>query len=139
MIMATAADRAVVVQDVFLQAMKQLPALRKREAFGAWLAAMTRNAIRDRYRVDRWRTIEGLDVPAATSLHVEIEARAALAAIAHLPAAYRDTLRMRLVDGMTGPEIAKATGLTHASVRVNLHRGLALLRQRLAPEHRQSA
>jgi RNA polymerase sigma-70 factor (ECF subfamily) len=32
---------------------------------------------------------------------------------------------------MTGPEIAARTGLTPASVRVNLHRGMKQLRERL--------
>jgi RNA polymerase sigma-70 factor (ECF subfamily) len=32
---------------------------------------------------------------------------------------------------MTGPEIAERTGLTAGSVRVNLHRGLKILRERL--------
>ena len=44
-----------------------------------------------------------------------------------LPDAYRETLVLRLVEGMTGPEIATRTGLTPASVRVNLHRGMKLL------------
>jgi RNA polymerase sigma-70 factor (ECF subfamily) len=30
---------------------------------------------------------------------------------------------------MTGPEIAARTGLTHGSVRVNLHRGMQQLRE----------
>jgi RNA polymerase sigma-70 factor (ECF subfamily) len=51
--------------------------------------------------------------------------------IRSLPAAYRETLVLRLVEGMTGPEIAERTGLTAASVRVNLHRGMKLLRERL--------
>ncbi len=33
---------------------------------------------------------------------------------------------------MTGPEIAARTGLTHGSVRVNLYRGMQLLREKLA-------
>ena len=48
-----------------------------------------------------------------------------------LPEAYRETLAMRLVEGMTGPEIARATGLTHGSVRVNLSRGMERLREAL--------
>jgi RNA polymerase sigma-70 factor (ECF subfamily) len=32
---------------------------------------------------------------------------------------------------MTGPEIAERTGLTHGSVRVNLFRGMRLLREKL--------
>jgi RNA polymerase sigma-70 factor (ECF subfamily) len=35
---------------------------------------------------------------------------------------------------MTGPEIASRTGLTAASVRVNLHRGMKLLREKLGME-----
>jgi RNA polymerase sigma-70 factor (ECF subfamily) len=36
------------------------------------------------------------------------------------------------VEGMTGPEIAAKTGLSPGSVRVNLHRGMNQLRQKLA-------
>lgn len=53
-----------------------------------------------------------------------------LSAITDLPEAYRETLAMRLVEGMSGPEIAAVTGLTQRSVRVNLHRGMHLLRAR---------
>jgi RNA polymerase sigma-70 factor (ECF subfamily) len=38
---------------------------------------------------------------------------------------------LRLVQGLTGPEIAAMTGLTPDSVRVNLHRGFKLLREQL--------
>ena len=41
---------------------------------------------------------------------------AALAAIRSLPDAYRETLMLRLVEGLSGPEIAERTGLT-AGVR----------------------
>ena len=47
------------------------------------------------------------------------------------PAAPADPLVLRLVEGLSGPEIAARTGLTHGSVRVNLHRGMKLLRERL--------
>ena len=59
------------------------------------------------------------------------EAAEALEAIRALPEAYRETLVLRLVEGMTGPEIAARTGLQPASVRVNLHRGMKLLREKL--------
>ena len=62
---------------------------------------------------------------------VTTEARRALAAIQMLPEAYRETLVLRLVEGLNGPEIAALTGLTPDSVRVNLHRGFRLLRTRL--------
>jgi RNA polymerase sigma-70 factor (ECF subfamily) len=55
-----------------------------------------------------------------------------LDAIKSLPDAYREPLILRLVEGMTGPEIAARTGLTCGSVRVNLHRGMQQLRARLS-------
>ena len=60
-----------------------------------------------------------------------VDAREALRALRSLPPAYAETLAMRLVEGLTGPEIAERTGMTHGSVRVNLHRGMRLLRERL--------
>ena len=62
------------------------------------------------------------------------QAEEILAIIRTLPDAYRETLVLRLVEGMTGPEIATRTGLTAASVRVNLHRGMKLLRNKLGFE-----
>lgn len=38
---------------------------------------------------------------------------------------------MRLVEGLSGPEIAAHTGMSPDSVRVHLHRGMKLLRERL--------
>jgi len=59
------------------------------------------------------------------------DGRWVLRTIRSLPEAYRETLILRLVEGMTGPEIAARTGLTPGSVRVNLHRGMKQLREKL--------
>ena len=59
------------------------------------------------------------------------EAFAVMDAIRSLPDAYRETLALRLVEGLNGPEIAAQTGLTPDSVRVNLHRGMKMLREKL--------
>ena len=62
---------------------------------------------------------------------------AILDTVMSLSEAYRETLILRLVEGMTGPEIAARTGMTHGSVRVNLHRGMQQLRAKLSssPDH----
>jgi RNA polymerase sigma-70 factor (ECF subfamily) len=121
-----------VVQEVFLRALRRLKTLRSADAFGAWLAAIARRTVADVHRRPRHEGEEAMPDPAiAGTQHEESEARAALEAIRHLPLAYRETVMMRLVEGMTGPEIADRTGLSPASVRVNLHRGMKLLRQRL--------
>ena len=52
-------------------------------------------------------------------------------AIRSLPEAYSETLLLRLVEGMTGSEIALRTGLTPESVRVNLCRGMKMLREKI--------
>ena len=59
------------------------------------------------------------------------EAAEILESVRGLPEAYRETLILRLVEGMTGPEIAAKTGLSHGSVRVNLNRGMQQLREKL--------
>ncbi len=123
-----------LVQDVFLQAMRRLDSLRNPEAFGPWLAAIARNRARDHHRSAAPFVALPDDVPG--TVHPEGEALRVLAAIRRLPEAYRETLVLRLVEGMTGPEIAGRTGLTPGSVRVNLHRGMQMLRDALGGSER---
>jgi RNA polymerase sigma-70 factor (ECF subfamily) len=126
-----------LVQDVFMMALRRLSTLRETGSFGAWLAAIARNRANDyhRYSVP--------EDPLADDSENEIECRntggghqgpaaAVLDAVRSLPDAYRETLILRLVEGMTGPEIAARTGMTHGSVRVNLHRGMQQLRAKLS-------
>jgi RNA polymerase sigma-70 factor (ECF subfamily) len=118
-----------LVHDVFLSAMRQLSSLRDDGAFGGWLAMIARNRAHDYHR----RARDYIELPEnlpASDRHSP-DALAALEAICALPEAYRETLMLRLVEGMTGDEIALRTGLTAASVRVNLHRGMKQLRQKL--------
>ena len=118
-----------LVQDVFLTAFRKLGALRDPARFGPWVAIIARNRAADFYR--RTRQTEELRDELAQGAGRGAEASEALEVIRSLPEAYRETLVLRLVEGMTGPEIAERTGLRPASVRVNLHRGMKLLRQRL--------
>ncbi len=123
-----------LVQDAFLLAMRRLGSLRNAEAFGPWLASIARNRARDHWR--RGDDVVELPGDVPGSPHPEGEAMTVLAAIRRLPRAYRETLVLRLVEGMTGPEIAGRTGLTPGSVRVNLHRGLSKLREALGRSER---
>ena len=121
-----------LVQDVFLVAFKRINTLREAGAFGGWLAMIARNRAVDFHR--RKRQTEELPENLAQRSSVDPEAAEALRLIRTLPEAYRETLVLRLVEGMTGPEIAERTGLTPASVRVNLHRGMKQLREKLGME-----
>jgi RNA polymerase sigma-70 factor (ECF subfamily) len=118
-----------LVQDVFITVYRRLGTLRNPAAFAGWLGMITRNRATDHLR--RATRTEELpeDLPAGNSS--QLEANAILAIIRELPEAYRETLILRLVEGMTGPEIAARTGLTPGSVRVNLHRGMTQLKEQL--------
>ncbi len=118
-----------IVQDVFLIAFRKVRTLRDTAAFGSWLAMIARNRAVDFYR--RSRETEELPEELARPPSVKAEAMEVLEVIHGLPDAYRETLILRLVEGMTGPEIAARTGLRPDSVRVNLHRGMKLLREKL--------
>lgn len=124
-----------IMQDVFFTAFRQLATVREPAAFGGWLGAITRQQAADFFR--RFHRTETLEAASARTtgrsgqLDTKLDAQTILGHIRHLPETYAETLTLRLVEGMTGPEIAAVTGLTPDSVRVNLHRGLRLLRERL--------
>ena len=138
-----------LVQDVFLRALRRISTLRESASFGAWLVTIARNLANDYHRHSLPEEPLADDAPDTnlpendfgrrdhrpedqTAQHAG-SAAAILDAIRSLPDAYRETLILRLVEGMTGPEIAVRTGLTHGSVRVNLHRGMEQLRAKLSP------
>jgi RNA polymerase sigma-70 factor (ECF subfamily) len=137
------ADVEDLVHDVFVTAMQRLGSLRDPAAFGGWLAAIARNRATDHLRraprtspltdelLDEASAGRGRATACAVATSNHVEALAVMAIIRTLPDAYRETLVLRLVEGMTGPEIAEHTGLTAGSVRVNLHRGMKLLRERM--------
>jgi RNA polymerase sigma-70 factor, ECF subfamily len=126
-----------LVHEVFLRALPRLRSLREAARFGPWLAAITRNMAKDYYRQPRvqveYSENEAIaDTSLAPDEQTETrEAAEILDSVRSLPEAYRETLILRLVEGMTGPEIAAKTGLCHGSVRVNLNRGMHQLREKL--------
>jgi RNA polymerase sigma-70 factor, ECF subfamily len=124
-----------LVQDVFVRAMRQVHTLRDVNCFGGWLATVARNRANDYHR----RSVELVEFTDSPNQAPERrrssgagdDGAAILTMIRGLPEAYRETLILRLVEGMTGPEIAERTGLRAGSVRVNLHRGMQMLREKL--------
>lgn len=121
-----------LVQDVFLVALRKIDALRDANAFGPWLAMITRNRAMDFHRRSRDTSELTDDIATADVAAPEAEATEVLNLIRQLPEAYREPLILRFVEGMTGTEIAERTGLAPASVRVNIHRGMKLLREKLS-------
>jgi RNA polymerase sigma-70 factor, ECF subfamily len=127
-----------LLQDVFLRAMPRICDLRDASRFGPWISTIARNIANDYYRqtkpaaeMTKSLSEESAEEPPAPNVQ-NAEATTILGIVRGLREAYRETLILRLVEGMTGPEIAARTGLTPGSVRVNLHRGMQQLREKLA-------
>jgi RNA polymerase sigma-70 factor, ECF subfamily len=131
-------DAEDVTQEVFVRVHRTLGSIRDTSAFPAWICRVARSVAADHARRRRRRPAEaplpdGRAAPAAPTGDDELRARV-VRCLARLPEAYRETLWMRLAEGLSGPEIAGRTGMTPESVRVNLCRGLAMLRPLLAEE-----
>lgn len=125
-------DAEDLAQEVFLVAMKSIHSLRDPGAFGGWLAATARNHAAAWARKQRLqRKLPIASIAHSESRHQELGIEEVMSAISRLGKTYRETLILRLVEGLTGPEIAERTGMKHGSVRVNLHRGMELLRKEL--------
>lgn len=127
-------EAADLVQETFAIALERLGQLAEPAAFPGWLLAIARHRALDHVRGKRPIAM-GDELP---ELPVEAsrapEAAQVLTALRGLPEAYQETMILRLVEGLSGPEIAEQTGLSPGSVRVNLHRGMKLLRDKLGLE-----
>lgn len=120
-----------LTQECFCKAFLRLDQLQEDAKFGPWIAAIARRMRPPSgYSETTDRELDDFSSHGAPPEEVA-EAAHILRTIAGLPEAYRNTLVLRLVEGMSGPEIAALTGLTPESVRVNLHRGMAKLRHSL--------
>ncbi len=131
-------DAEDVTQEVFVAVYRRLLSLRESGSMGAWICRVARNTAIDHLRRRQRRpTHEPLGEVASSGLaggDGGDVTQAVLACVQELPVAYRETLILRLVEGLAGPEIADRTGMTHGSVRVNLCRGMAMLRPLLEKE-----
>lgn len=134
-------DADDLTHEVFMNAMRARQSLKDDGAVGAWLAAMARNAAVDHARgakraggllrlVGSHRK-SGADRDGGEVGEHRREGERVLAVILSLPEAYHETLVLRLVEGLTGPQIAASLGMMHGSVRVNLGRGMEMLRGKL--------
>jgi RNA polymerase sigma-70 factor (ECF subfamily) len=133
-VLLTSAERDDVpdlLQEVFLQALRQLHTLREPDAFGGWISAIARNEARRHHRTAKRTEALRDDIAGPTPSANALGTDDVLRALQALPERYREPLALRLVEQMGGEEIARQMGLTHGTVRVYLHHGMRLLRERL--------
>lgn len=130
------ADADDLTQEVFVTAWRRLGELRDDGAIAAWLLAIARRRAIDWSRERGRRGARDREAAREHGVPGDEGARAdgVLEVVRGLPERYREALLMRLVAGLNGRQIAARLGMTEGSVRVCLHRGMRLLRERLAEE-----
>lgn len=121
-----------LTQECFATAFARLSQLKEDHKFGPWIATMARRIQPSEPALEVATDSLPERESATASPEDRTEAAQVLRTISALPEAYRETLLLRLVEGLSGQEIAALTGLTPESVRVNLHRGMEKLRTALS-------
>ncbi len=129
-----------LTQEVFLRALRRLDGFQPSSgSFRPYLLVVAQNLLRDRWRsrlrvawsdadVDSLETGERGPEDAA----VAAEERAELiGALARLPATYQSVLRLRLIEGRSAGEVARAMKRSPEAVRQLQHRALGVLRAEL--------
>jgi RNA polymerase sigma-70 factor (ECF subfamily) len=137
------------VQEIFLRVYRGLPRFRLGRRFHPWLYTIALNYLRSqRRRKIRRRGFgtrpleEALDVPAAERPEADPASaveradaeRLAQAALERLPPRYREVFVLRQIEGLAVRDVAEILDLPEGTVKTFLHRGRALLIERLAEE-----
>jgi len=141
------ADAEDLAQMAFIRAYRALagyePQRRRELRTRAWLAAIVANLGRDRARRARpaetdldgvaGRVPDGERGPESIATERE-SARRWQARLDALPPRYGRAVALRHVSGLSYPELAEALGRPVNTVKSDVHRGIALLREALVAE-----
>jgi RNA polymerase sigma-70 factor (ECF subfamily) len=126
-----------LTQDVFVRAWEKLALFRGESRFSTWLHRLAINVVlQDRRtrgrRGDREQTTADLDIYGAAAQKAMPGTRVDLErAIAGLPEGARRIIVLRDVQGYKYDEIAEITGVSLGTVKAQIHRARALVREAL--------
>lgn len=139
----SSADAEDLAQEIVVRALRGLDGLSGADEplMCAWLGRVAHttaiNAARARSRDRSEREPDDADlVPAPSAERVALGRlawRLLVAELDAMPGAYAEVLRLRLIDGLTAPEVARRLGITETAVRTRLHRARARLAAATAP------
>jgi RNA polymerase sigma-70 factor (ECF subfamily) len=128
-------------QQTWLHVVRQLHRYDSTRSFDTWLFAIAHNAAMDLLRRRPTESLEDYEfaIPAGTAdafSSVLARERAAIlaAAMAELPALYREALTLRFEEGMKLEEIAEVTHTPLSTVKSRVRRGLEAMKQKLCKE-----
>jgi len=115
-----------LVQEAFITLLGEFPGFRIRAGLRAYLYAVVRHrALAAGRRRARDRRPPAPTLPAPPP---DADTERLRAALDRLPDAQRETLLMRVVDGMSVSEVAIALGVPAGTVKSRLHKALGALR-----------
>lgn len=124
-----------LMQETMLVAWRGLPTLQKTSEPVPWMFGIARNLGRRGYAKNVKREQSLAQPESVSSMEADgISPEHLLVHIHKLPEAYRVSLALRLLEGLNSEAIAEITHLKEASVRVNLSRGMKMLRENLGRE-----
>lgn len=133
---ATAED---LTAQVFFKALDAADTFKGEGTYRAWIFTIARNTLAT-WRADKKRNLVPIEelpehpdpAPSAPSLAIASEDRALLwTAVARLPEAQREVVRLRYLRELTIDEIARLTRRSSGAVRVLLHRARGRLQRLL--------
>ena len=122
-----------LAQQVFLKAWRSLGSLRSAVAFDGWLKKIIVNVWLEEVRRGKLATLVDVELkdlavqPEATSVRMDLDA-----ALSTLSPDMRVCVVLAYNEGHSHPEIAELTGLPLGTVKSNIARGAARLREILA-------
>jgi RNA polymerase sigma-70 factor, ECF subfamily len=119
-------------QQALAKAAVHLPKLRRPEQFGAWLAAICRNAATDIVR-HRLPCVASDDLPdvADQSQHQDDVTEAVKDALVRLPAKSREVVYLRFYDGLSYEQISAVLGISEQAINGRLRRAKRELEKHL--------
>jgi RNA polymerase sigma-70 factor (ECF subfamily) len=127
------------VQDGFIRAWRNLPALRDPDKFDAWLRQLVVHSCIDITRRRRRRPIEvelnPIHAPATGDISSAIADRDLLDdALRHLDPEWRAVVVMHYFLGMPLPDVASTLGIPLGTAKSRLHRSLGAMRASIAAD-----
>lgn len=133
-------------QEVFLAVWLKRRTYKFPRPFKPWLFAIATNRCRTEFRrVRRSATLEPMpplagpdDSPDDSAIATETAA-IVQAAVTRLPAKQRTVLVLRIWNGLSYAEIARAAGCSEGTARTHMHQALAAMRRYLEPRLRERA
>ena len=126
---ASVPDAEDVFQDVFLQYFRHEDRFHTDEYRKAWLLRCTVNRCKT-LMSSPWRR-RTVPLDAAAEVGVEDDYREVYSAVLSLPPKYRAVIHLHYFEGLSVAEMAAALHSTEGTVKSQLSRGRALLRDRL--------